>query len=123
MDRSQRWTAKDGKFDSAPEDGRFVDVPSVYMFAALLSAPPPSRPGGLKCGNDALRPAVPKRLVTLDIHDDLKPTTSDPNSPVPNLEMALTGWSNVKKASATLMGGVRIYLSKVGSRLCRSLLL
>lgn len=81
MERTCRWTVKDGKWYNGDANGGYVDVPTAHTFASLLSAEPAE--GSL---------AVPKQLLMIDLHEyedlvrtldasnrwDNKPTPFDP---------------------------------------------
>lgn len=61
MERTSRWTVRDGKWYNGQADGEYVDVPTALTFASLLSAAPAEGPppGG----------ACPKRLLLVDMHE------------------------------------------------------
>ena len=93
MERTSRWTRTDGSkpWDNKKPDGAWLDVPTAQTYAALLSADPPCAPTSDK-SDVAVPPVPPKRLLLIDLHDDLKGR--------PVLERTLRGsgkWKNTDK--------------------------
>ena len=58
MERTCRWTVREGKWYNGAPTGEFVDIPTATSFAALLSATPA----------ESTTP-IPKQLLFLDIHE------------------------------------------------------
>lgn len=91
MERTSRWTrtADDKKpWDNKAAAGQWLDVPTAQTYAALLSADPPP----VAVDDTPAPPLPPKRLLLIDLHDDLKG--------LPVLERSLTGsgkWANAPK--------------------------
>lgn len=58
MERTSRWTVKDGQWFNGKAEGEFVDAPTLLSFAELLASAP--------C--DGAHP-VPRRLLFIDVHE------------------------------------------------------
>ena len=89
--------------------GEWLDVPAAQTFAMLLSADPMPPPGGVRAPRAP--PPPPKWLLTLDIHDDLRPL----DDPLACVEGALLGsgkWANPRVAY-NLLDGTGTYFASV----------
>jgi hypothetical protein len=84
MERTCRWTVKEGKWYNGAAEGAYVDMPTAHSFATLLSA----QSGG-SCTERMWRRQVPKQIVFVDLHEPKEMERS---------LSTLGGWSNPVRA-------------------------